>query len=153
MENFQLFVDQSNEKARSDLATARMENGVLKISDSTGYHAENTEYEWFVPNEEIPEDVIVPSPEPEPEPVATSVITPNEEEANDNQKEESDIIENEPTVETAEDPKTVQEDKAEVLTKERILKEFRKFNIDLSPKVRSSSLALLIAITQLALYF
>lgn len=130
-----MFVDQNNERTRGDNSgTAKMENGVLKIENSTGYNAENTEYEWFVPNEEVPEEV--PSTEPEPEQHAVTPAS-TEEEAINNQQHESNTNEEELSAETVEVPKPVQEDAEEVLTKEKILKEFRKFNIDLSPKVRT----------------
>lgn len=113
LENIQSFVDSINSVADSDATDNKgIENGTLQLENETNAIINDARYEWFANNEPIP---------------ATEETS--EQPSND-------------TENTVEGSETVQEEKvpekiADVWTKEKVLKEFRKFNIDLIPKVRT----------------
>lgn len=129
LDNFQQFIDASSKSTETESTGNDVENGILKLNNKFACQLQNAEYEWFANNEPVIEVV--------------------EEKLNDDQVTTEEISSDSKNNldENLDDPKPIiveevakDETKTnETWTKERILKESRKFNIDLVPKVLTSS--------------
>ena len=133
LENMQTLVDKTAKSEAS--CEGVIKDGVLLLGKDNPCEIVDAEFEWFAA-EAVPEPEPEPKPEPipEPEPTPTPQVAPvAETETTPSVDEtESQVIE-QATVES--EPIVVVKLEKPVWTKERVLKEFRKFNIDLTPKV------------------
>lgn len=140
LENIQQFVDNENGvSSKSSIEASENKSGVVTLNGSDKSGIEHLEYEWFAENE--------PELSSEESDLALQVTMPLEETvgADEGYEEKAADEHNDPKDATTDAGETVQSDdnkepeppKKEDLpwTRQRILKESRKFNIDLTPKV------------------
>lgn len=124
LENIQSFVDSINSVADSVATDDKgIENGTLQLENETNAIINDASYEWFANNEPIP---------------ATEEASEQPSNDTENTVEGSETVQDElKENDGAETKEKVPEKIADIWTKEKVLKEFRKFNIDLIPKVRT----------------
>lgn len=139
LEGLQTFID--NENSRSNETETRVDGGTITLNDTVFRNIEHAEYEWHAPNEppKVPELEQPPRvEEKEPE----SDQTPNSSAADDGSVPQIDTTTSDTQTpapasnEKVAIPKPVVQDQDIVWTREKLLEESRKFNIDLAPKVR-----------------
>lgn len=124
LRSIQSFVDSQSE-TRTSVNAGAIENGILLMNESNNTNLRNVEYEWHAECE--PETLIVEEPVKQ---LAGNVTQDTAASSNSDTIIEPVIENTKPT----DDPAPTTESKV-TWTRERILNESRKFNIDLIPKV------------------